>query len=331
MAGQEVNLAKKFSSEVQLLATTAVGAFDGKTARMDFTDAEEMFWEQLGGVYAKEITEARGQQTYDQLSHFRRKVYGNRYEVQLEIDKGYELQSIADFRGPYVGRATDAYKERYDIEAIKAAFGTAYTGKNGTTVQAFDWTNQAIGVGVGAADGYATAGLTKQKLIQARSKLKKAGYNLMMPQYEAIFVHTQDELDNLLAITEVTSRDYGDILGLMSGEVSAWLGWKFCQTELVPFVATSDVTADAVNLTWTANSKGVLAPSDTDSTSTHACFGYVRDNMGMSVTESMNTEIDKLVRNRHNWGLSMYFSVGGVRRQEDGIVFAPCDTVPNAS
>ena len=87
MAGQEVNLAIKFSANVELLATTAVGAFDGKTARMDFTDAEEMFWEQLGGVYAKEITEARGEQTYDQLSHFRRKVYGNRYEVQLEIDK----------------------------------------------------------------------------------------------------------------------------------------------------------------------------------------------------------------------------------------------------
>jgi len=331
MAGQEVNLAKKFSSNVELLATTAVGAFDGKTARMDFTNAEEMFWEQLGGVYAKEITESRGEQVYDQLSHFRRKVYGNRYEVQLEIDKGYELQSIADFRGPYVARATDAYKERYDIEAIKAAFGSAYTGKNGTTPTAFDWTNQAIGVGVGAAAGYATAGLTKEKLIQARSKLKKAGYNLMMPQYEAIFVHTQDELDNLLAITEVTSRDYGDILGLMSGEVTAWLGWKFCQTELVPFVATSDVTTNAVNLDWAANSKGVLAATDTDNTRTHACFGYVKENIGMSVTERMNTIIDKLIHKRHNWGLSMYFSVGGVRRQEDGIVFVPCDTVPNAA
>lgn len=320
MAGQEIDQATKFSSNVELLATTAVGAFDGKTARMDFTNAEQMFWEQLGGVYAKEITEARGQQVYDCLSHFRRKIYGNRFEVHLEIDHGYELKSIADFRGPYALRAVDSYKERYDIEAIKAAFSPAYTGQHGTTAVTFDWTNQTIGVGVGAAPDYTTAGLTKEKLIQARSKLKKAGYNLKMPQYEAIFVHTQDELDNLLALTETASRDYGDILGLMSGEVTAWLGWKFCQTELVPYVATSDTTTNAVNLTWTVNSKNVLAATDTDTTRTHACFGYVKDNIGMSVTEKMNTVIETLSSNRHNWGLSMYFSLAGVRRQEDGIV-----------
>ncbi len=328
MAGQEVNMAKKFSSNVELLATTAVGMFGGKTARKDYTGAEEMYWEQLGGTYATPITEAFGKQVRKNLSHARRKVMGTDFEVQLELDKGYELRTIADFRGPYVSRATQAFNERYDIEAISGIFKPAYTGKNGTTAVGFDYTNQTIPVGAGAAAGFTSAGLTKAKLISARSKLKKAGWNLDMPSFKPYFACTQDELDNLLNLTEVTSRDYTELLALQSGEVTNWLGFEFIFSQLIPFANTA---LNGVHLTWSPNAKDVLAPVDTDSTATHACFAYVKDNLGMSQIGGIVTKIDELIESRHNWGLSTYFTLDGVRCQEDGAVFVPCDTVPNAA
>jgi hypothetical protein len=327
MAGQEVNMAEKFSANVELLATTAVGAFDGKTARMDFVDAEKQSWEQLGGTSATEITEAFGTQTRKNLSHFRRSIFVKDFEVQLELDKRYELKSIADFRGPYVQRGVDAYKERFDIEAIVGNYGTAYTGKNGTTAVEFDYTNQTVPVGVGAASGFTTAGMTKEKLIQARSKLKKAGWNLKLPMYQPCVAMTQDELDNLLLLTETQSSDYGNIMSLMSGEITNWLGMEFIFTELIPYAATG---LAGVNLDWAENAKGTQSAVDTDSTEVHACFAFVKENLGMGVQSGLTTKIDELIESRHNWGLSMYFSLDGVRRQEDGAVYIPCDTTPDA-
>ena len=329
MSEPNVNFASEYGKSIELLVTTPTGEFDGKVAEGSITGAEDLYWEQLGGAIENEITETNGQQVYQNLEHYRRKVFTADYELPLMLDKRDEMRTAVDFKSSYVQRTVEAYKRSKTIEAIKAVYNSAYTGKNGTTAVAFDYSNQTVAVGTGAASGYTTAGLTKEKLIAARSKLKKAGYDLQMAMYKPYFSCTQDELDNLLALTEVTSRDYGSLVALQSGEVSNWMGFEFIFSEMIPFANTA---LTGVHLTWNADSTtGTRAPVDTDSTTTHACFAYVKDNIGLYSSQSLQTEAGKIERFRYNWGLYGSWSHGGVRRQEKGAVYVPCDTVPTAA
>lgn len=317
MGDQTTNFAKKYSQNIELLATTEVGEFDGRVAEDYFDGAEELFWEQLGGAAATEVTEALGQQTYKQLDHLRRKVYTTDYELPLMLDKNHEMRTAVDFRGSYVNRTVEAFKRSKSIEIFKGMFGTAYTGKNGTTATTFDYTNQLVT----DADPSIT-GMTKQKLIDARSKLKKAGWDLKSSQYQANVVMAQDQLDDLLAIEQFTSRDYASVQALESGEKESWLGCRFLMSETTPYYNETDNT---VELNWAETSKGILAPVDTATTNVRAVAMYVKDNIGCYTSRNFNTEAGKIERYRYNWGLYASWSHGAVRRQEDGIVLINCD------
>lgn len=317
MGDQTMNFAKKYSQNIELLATTEVGEFDGRVAEEFFDGAEELFWEQLGGAAATEVTEALGQQTYRQLDHLRRKVYTTDYELPLMLDKNHEMRTAVDFRGSYVARTVEAFKRSKSIEIFKGMFGTAYTGKNGTTATAFDYTNQLVT----DADPSVT-GLTKAKLISARSKLKKAGWDLKSGKHQANFVMSQHQLDDLLAVTEFTSRDYASVQALESGEKDSWIGVRFLMSQTTPYY---DETLNTASLVWAENSKGVMEPTDTTSTNVRACPMYVKDAIGCYTSRNFNTEAGKIERYRYNWGLYASWSHGAVRRQEDGIVLVNCD------
>ena len=329
MADINVNFANDYSKSIELLVTTPTGAFDGKVAEGSINGAEDLYWEQLGGAVENEITESNGQQTYRNLEHFRRKVFTADYELPLMLDKRDEMRAAVDFKSSYVQRTVEAYKRSRDIECIKGNFQDAFTGKNGTTATAFDFANQTVAVGTGAASGFTTAGMTKEKLIAARSKLKIAGWDLSMPRYTPYMVMSQTELDNLIALTETQSRDYSDLMSLSSGEISKWMGFEFIFTEMVPWVTTAGTN---VHLQWDEDAtKGVRKPTDVDSTGTRGCFAYVKDNIGCYSQENFNTEAGKIERFRYNWGLYAAWSHGAVRRQEDGSVFVPCDNTPDAA
>lgn len=323
MGDQTTNFANKYSQNIELLATTQVGEFDGKVAEEFFDSAENLFWEQLGGAAENEVTEAFGQQEYRQLDHLRRKAFVTDFELPLMLDKNHEMRTAVDFRSSYTARTVEAFKRSKTIEIFKGMFDTAYTGKNGTTATAFDYSGQSIAVTLGASSG--NAGMTKEKLIKARSMLKKAGYDLRDARYEPCVAMGQDELDNLLAITEFTSRDYAGIQALESGEKDNWLGMTFVMSESTPFC---DASATAVELSWAENAKGVRAPVDTNSTDIRACAAYVKDNIGCYTSRNFTTEAGKIERYRYNWGLYSAWSHGAVRRQEDGIVLIPCDQSP---
>jgi hypothetical protein len=320
MGDQSTNFAKKYSMSIEMLATTVVGEFDGKVSEEFFTGAEELYWEQLGGAAENEITEANGQQVYRQLDHLRRMVYVADYELPLMLDKRHEMRTAVNFQSSYVARTVEAFKRSRSIEIHKGMFNDAHTGKNGTTPVPFDYTNQRLSVQLGTSPA-ANAGLTKDKLIVAREKLKVAGYDLKDPRYKPYFSCTSREISNLLALEEATSADYAIIRALETGERTDWLGFEFVISETVPFLNSSS----EANLVWAENNKGVRAPVDSDSTSIRACTAYVKDVVGCFTSKNFGTEAGKIERYRYNWGMYASWSHGATRRQEDGIVLVPCD------
>lgn len=326
MGDQSTAFAKKYSQNIELLATSVVGEFDGKVAEDFFTGAEECYWEQLGGAAENEITEANGQQVYRQLDHLRRMVYTTDLELPLMLDKRHSMRSAVSFESSYTERTVEAYKRSKAIEIFKGVFNPAFTGKNGTDAVAFDYANQTIDVGLGG--GGSNDGLNKEKLILARQMLKQAGYNLKDRRYQPMCAVSSAQISDLLNTLEATSADFGKVEALESGERTSWLGFEFVIGETVPYMNGS-----VVNLEWIENAKGVRAPVDAtdsvpfegDGDNIRACFAYVKDVVGCHTSQHFETEAGKIERFRYNWGLYASWSHGAVRRQEDGVVLIPCD------
>jgi len=102
-----------------------------------------------------------------------------------------------------MGRATD------DV-IIAAATGTAYTGETGSTSQA----QQSVIAG-------GSAGLTIAKLRTAKQTFDLADVDPSIPRH---IIVGPEQINNLLATTEVTSSDFNTIKALVHGEIDTFLG-----------------------------------------------------------------------------------------------------------
>lgn len=133
---------------------------------------------------------------------------------------------------------TMAYFRTCDQAIIDAALGTAYIGENGTTAVDLGSANQ-----VANNFGGSNVGLTVAKMIEAKSILGKFEVYDDQDDGEAnlIAIVSQQQLDDLLNITQVTSADYNSIKALVDGRVDTFMGFKFKRSELLPLVAATDV------------------------------------------------------------------------------------------
>ena len=61
-----------------------------------------------------------------------------------------------------------------------------------------------------------------------------------------IFCWAAEQADDLLGSTSVTSSDFNSVKALVDGEVDTFMGFKFVETELLPFNAAA-VTFDLTN------------------------------------------------------------------------------------
>lgn len=82
-----------------------------------------------------------------------------------------------------------------------------------------------VNAGYDAANTVGTTGqaLTVAALRAAVKLLNKTG----APKNERYFIHDAQQLDDLLATTEVTSSDYNSVKTLVQGEINTFLGLKF--------------------------------------------------------------------------------------------------------
>lgn len=122
---------------------------------------------------------------------------------------------------------------------IPAFFGTAKTGKNGTTSTTFP-SSQEVAITVGSSDGNTNTGLNTAKLIRARKLLRKAYVKVTQEPIFCAISAAQEE--DLLNDAKVINRDYnpGDPGWtappvLRDGQLDRWLGMNFVVLEELPF------------------------------------------------------------------------------------------------
>lgn len=189
-----------------------VGSYTGKAAKAV---------EQVGAVTAQVRTTRHSDTPLISTPHDARWVFPTDYEWADMVDDQDKLRMLIDPTSPYAMNGAYALGRAMDDLIITAALGDSKTGENGTTTTGFATATQQI-----AAGG---AGMTIAKLRQAKKIFMRNEIDSDMdPLYIAM---TSEQIEDLLATTEVTSSDYNTVKALVQGDIDTFMGFKFVQIE----------------------------------------------------------------------------------------------------
>ena len=189
-----------------------VGSYTGKAAKAV---------EQVGAVTAQVRTSRHSDTPLISTPHDARWVFPTDYEWADMIDDQDKLRMLIDPTSSYATNGAYALGRAMDDLIITAALGDAKTGENGTTTTGFATATQQIAA--------AASGLTIAKLRAAKKIFMRNEVDMDMDQL--CIAVTAEQIEDLLATTEVTSSDYNTVKSLVQGNVDTFMGFKFIQIE----------------------------------------------------------------------------------------------------
>ena len=217
----------QFGANIDLLSQQKDSRFMGRI-RMESQTGEIGFYEQIGATAAVERTSRHGDTPRVDTPHARRSVTMQTFEWADLIDQADRVRLLIDPTSSYAKSAMMAMNRSRDDIIIEAALGTAKTGKNGTTNVVLPATQKVAA---------AATGLTIAKLRAASQIINANDVDPDIRRYMAI---TAQQLDNLLATTEITSSDFNTVKALVEGKVNEFMGFTFLRSERLTLDSNSD-------------------------------------------------------------------------------------------
>lgn len=217
--------AQEFATNIDLLLQQKGSKLRGLVTSGSYIGEQASPVDQIGAVEMQSVTgrfEAMGRVDADTD---RRWVLPLDFDLPQLIDSFDKLRLLTDPESVYVQNAVFAAGRKIDDLIIDAAFGTAKTGKSGSTSTTFP-SGQQVAVNHGASGN---TGLTVAKLREARRLLRAAEVDLDMEPITCIV--TAEQEDNLLAEAQVISLDYNDRPVLVDGKLKSFLGMSFVHCE----------------------------------------------------------------------------------------------------
>lgn len=175
-----------------------------------------------------------------------------------------EIKELAEVAGDALGLR----KDQIIIDALTAGY---------------DSTNMKVGT--------TNTALTVATLIAGKTLLDKNG----VPNTDRTFIHSAQQLADLLGTTQVTSADYNSVKALVNGELNTFLGMRFL------CIATRD--------------EGGLPVASTDVTG----YIYHKDAVGFALGQEVQTEMSWIAE-RGAWIVGGDFSAGAVVIDDKGVV-----------
>lgn len=226
--------AQQFATNVQMLVQQRGSRLRDKVMSQTHVGEQASPLDQIGAISMQEVTGRFAAMGRVDAAVDRRWVFPTSFDLPQLVDKFDELKLLSDPKSKYVENAVAAASRQLDDLIIDAFFGTAYTGKAGTTSTVY---NTAYRV---AADFAASAenGLTVAKLREAKRLLMANEVDIYNDQLFCAATATQ--LDNLLGEIQVVSKDYNDKAVLVDGRLERFLGINFIHTERLDLVSTDN-------------------------------------------------------------------------------------------
>jgi len=260
--------------------------------RVESQAAEFDFYDRIGATAALEVTGRHQDTPLVNVPHDRRRVSLRDFDWADLIDRTDRIRMLIDPTSPYAQSAAFALGRKMDQVIIESAFGTAYTGKTGSSTVSFP-ASQQIAVDYVETGSAANSGLTIGKLRRAKELLDS---NEVDPSDSRIIVVTAKQVTDLLRTTEVTSADYNSVKALVSGELNTFMGFEFVRTELL----------------------------NTDANSHRRVICYAKSGLLCAMGMDINVDIGPRRDKRNATQVYCSASFGAVRMEEEKVVEIKC-------
>ena len=212
---------QQYQNTMRMLCQQADSRLEGTTIPPIKMEGEYLFWERLGATEAVLVPGRHSDTPNIEPDHSSRRAVAEAYVWATLLDRKDAARMLVDPKGPYQQAAKNAMNRRKDRLILAALGGNTYVGRAGTAL--------ALPAGQKVAAG--GVGMTVGKLLNAKQLLDEAE---VPPDVERYYVHTSEDLIDLLGTVEVTSADYNTVRALSTGGKDlTFLGFKFIQTELI--------------------------------------------------------------------------------------------------
>jgi hypothetical protein len=223
---------QQFRNTLELLAQQKRSRLRDKVLYLP-TTGQTTWYDQVGSTAAQKITTRQGDTPIANTPHRRRRIDLAPYNWADLIDNVDKVRMLADPTSTYTLGGNAAMNRAIDDVIINAFFATANTGADGSTLVTFPAGNTVAVNSWAYGTGSGNAGLTISKLIEARVFLlgQEAVDSDDQDLPDVYIGVTSKQLGNLLATTEVTSKDYNTVAALAGGQVKNFLGFEFVRTE----------------------------------------------------------------------------------------------------
>jgi len=274
---------QQYSANIQMLSQQ-MGSLLRDKVRVESVVGKNAYFDQVGSVTAQLKTSRHSDTPQIDTPHSRRRVSLADYEFADLIDQQDKVRLLIDPTSSYAQAAAMAMGRAMDDVIIAAATGTAYTGETGTGTESVQ-TAIAASVGTGT-------GLNLVKLTTAKRLLDDADVDPSIPRH---IIVGPEQLQNLLAVEQVTSSDYNTVKALVQGEIDSYLGFKF-----------------------TVSNR--LAKSGNDRT----CIVYAEDGITLGIGKDISARIDE--RADKSYATQVYYcqSIGATRMEQAKVVPITC-------
>lgn len=233
---------------------------------------------------ANPVNDLHGDTPLDNTPHTRRRGFISTYDCADLIDRQSKVRLLIDPQSRYTVRHSGIMGRTIDQIILAAAGGSVAEGHDGTTITAYDTSNQQIASG--------SVGMTVAKLRNAKRILDENEVDEMWPRY---CILRAQQVDELLEDDKIASQDYNTVKALVDGKINTFLGFTFIRTELVPLVG-SDI--------------GV--------------FCWASPGIRLALPQPPSSSVDKRPDKRNAMQIYTDMSAGAVRAEDEMVVRILC-------
>jgi hypothetical protein len=268
--------------------------------RRETIDGEYKYFDFIDAADATEVFTRNADTVNEDLVYARRRISLRRFTFAPLIDTFDKLALINDPTSDIVMDALHAMGRQKDLLITEAAVGTTYGGYDGTTSYTFDTSNNRVAVTVRDSGSGAT-GMNVAKLRGAKKILDGHNVDTNIPRHIAI---TAEQMEELLASTEIGSYDYNSVKALVQGDFSTFMGFKFVEVNgEVASTGIIPVTADPY--------RRVLA--------------WAEDGIILGVGKDVKTNIEQRIDKNYSYQIFNEMWMGSMRTSEKKVVDVLCD------
>lgn len=275
-------LIRQYSDNITLLVQQKLVKIANTVFQKPDCAGEMAFQEQLASTDAQEKLSRNEVVVNTDPSYDRRKIVPRYFYKAPLVDNMDKVMMAKDPTSPIVMNNAGALARAKDEVVCTAFSALAYYGKAGTSSVSLPSTQIIV---------HSSAGMNMVKIREAK-KILDSNEVEDDNRYLAL---SADQVEDLLAISEVTSADYAQVKALVNGQVGTLCGFMLKQTERLE-----------------------------KSSTTQYCHAYHRDGMVLGTWLDMKASIDILPGRHFSAQIYAGQSYGATRLEEKRVIRVEC-------